>query len=199
MEEFWGSFHVYNRNLKSSKRNGVDAAPSLLNTSPWCNTHSARSTQDPAQGNCPKHSPGTQEWTEGCWLPENPPSISPDITLPSRDNQTLACLSTPTLATVNSKTEQLNRTDELTRRGVPTSFYLQGLAGEALLNSADKGHLYHEETRAHQPRQKTLPSTGCHTSMDIKPNISKTSLPPPPVNGTIIPISDDVLATFLLL
>lgn len=35
--------------------------------------------------------------------------------------------------------------------------------------------------------------------MDIKPNISKTSLPPPPVNGTIIPINDDVLATFLLL
>lgn len=34
--------------------------------------------------------------------------------------------------------------------------------------------------------------------MDIKPNISKTSLPPPPVNGTIIPINDDVLATFLL-
>lgn len=73
--------------------------------------------------------------------------------------------------------QQLDRTDELTRQGVPTSFYLQGLAGEALLNSAGKGHLYHEETRAHQPRQKTLPSTGCHASMDIKPNISKTSLP----------------------
>lgn len=36
--------------------------------------------------------------------------------------------------------------------------------------------------------------------MDIKPiNQSKISLPPPPVNGTIIPISEDVVATFLLL
>lgn len=115
MGEFWDSLHVCNRKTKSNKCNEMDAAIhcwtfpfDVVHTKPGLHRdppkqHTLYTQQGPymdgAQGACPKYSESGQH-------PGNPSSVSPDITLHSRTNQTLTCLSTPSLAVVNTKPKQ---------------------------------------------------------------------------------------------
>lgn len=140
---------------------------------------------DGAQGDCPKHS-------EGCQHPENPSSVSPEITLHSRTNQTLACLSTPSLvAVVNTKLKQSDENWWAHKPRGPHERPPRQLALCALYNFSKQGPLKPQGDQC-SAQTEGVSLNRMHTGMDLSLKCqSKTSLPSPPENGTMTPINDD--------
>lgn len=142
---------------------------------------------DGVQGDCPKYSESGQH-------PGNPSSVSPDITLHSRTNQTLACLSTPSLAVVNTKPKQSDENSWAHKPRGPHERPPGQLALGTLNNFSKQGPLKPRGDQCSTTQTEGVSLNRMYTGVDLSlKRQSKTSLPSPPENGTTTPTNDDGL------